>query len=154
MEQIEADADTNPDGRMDRWTEGWQTNKQRDRSTDKRGRHSETGRHIRCSSNSCRERNVNCEQCAQCYLMTRLPRLELCIIFLGVAPPSVLFIQAGTTLYKLTTTGDITSWKSILFLAVAAIVSLLPVVFKKAMRKKLEWSIYYLIANQMIWPRP
>ncbi|XP_062513308.1 transmembrane protein 41B-like [Corticium candelabrum] len=58
--------------------------------------------------------------------------------FIGVAPPSILFIQAGKTLYKLTTTGDITSWKSMLFLAISAAISLLPVLFKKAMRKKLE----------------
>lgn len=58
--------------------------------------------------------------------------------FLGVAPPSFFFIRAGTTLYELTTATGHVSIKSILVLAGFAVLSLLPVFFKKAIRKKLE----------------
>ena len=60
------------------------------------------------------------------------------LLFLGVAPPSFGFISAGFELYELTTTGDAFSFKSIALVIVAAIVSLLPVVFRKKMREKLE----------------
>lgn len=55
--------------------------------------------------------------------------------FVGVAPPSFIFIRAGTTLYSLTTTGDALSLTSILITALLAILSLSPVVYKK-------WSDY------------
>ncbi|XP_065835364.1 transmembrane protein 41B-like [Oscarella lobularis] len=51
--------------------------------------------------------------------------------FIGVAPPSVLFVHAGTTFYQLTTTGDIASTRSIIFLSISALVSIVPVLFKK-----------------------
>eukprot|EP00794_Sanderia_malayensis_P018276 gene18276-20099_t len=58
--------------------------------------------------------------------------------FIGVAPPSFGFISAGVELYELTTTGDAFSFKSISLVIVAAIISLLPVVFRKKLQKKLE----------------
>lgn len=56
--------------------------------------------------------------------------------FLGVAPPSFVAIQAGTTLNQLTSSSDTVSLNSILILAVFAIVSMLPVVFKQRLQKK------------------
>ncbi|KAK3747620.1 hypothetical protein QZH41_013668, partial [Actinostola sp. cb2023] len=58
--------------------------------------------------------------------------------FLGVAPPSFGFISAGIELYVLTTTGDIMSFKSIMIVIVSAILSLLPVFFRRQLKKKLE----------------
>lgn len=58
--------------------------------------------------------------------------------FLGVAPPSFVAINAGTTLYKLTTAGEAVSWNSLLVLGVLAIVSILPVCFQKKLQQKLE----------------
>lgn len=66
--------------------------------------------------------------------------LKIAMLFslTGVAPPSFFFIRAGTTLYELTTATGHVSIKSILVLAGFAVLSLLPVFFKKAIRKKLE----------------
>ncbi|XP_077996561.1 transmembrane protein 41B-like [Glandiceps talaboti] len=58
--------------------------------------------------------------------------------FFGVAPPSFIAIQAGTTLYKLMTTSDAISMNSILVLAFFAVLSLLPVLFKQKLKKKFE----------------
>ncbi|XP_071830782.1 transmembrane protein 41B-like [Apostichopus japonicus] len=58
--------------------------------------------------------------------------------FLGVAPPSFVAIQAGTTLYQLTHTGDAVSWTSVIVLAILAVLSILPAVFKQYLRKKFE----------------
>jgi len=58
--------------------------------------------------------------------------------FLGVGPPSFVFIQAGQTLHKLTTTGDAVSWYSIGILAILAVVALLPVLFKNKMKSKFD----------------
>ncbi|XP_046581670.1 transmembrane protein 41B-like [Haliotis rubra] len=58
--------------------------------------------------------------------------------FIGVAPPSFVAVQAGTTLYKLTSSGDAVSWTSVIVLAALAILSLLPVVFKKRLQKKFD----------------
>uniref|UniRef100_A0A8C2D2U3 Transmembrane protein 41B n=1 Tax=Cyprinus carpio TaxID=7962 RepID=A0A8C2D2U3_CYPCA len=58
--------------------------------------------------------------------------------FLGVAPPSFVAINAGTTLYKLTTAGEAVSWNSLLVLGVLAVVSILPVCFQKKLQQKLE----------------
>ncbi|KAK7500354.1 hypothetical protein BaRGS_00008261 [Batillaria attramentaria] len=57
---------------------------------------------------------------------------------IGVAPPSFVAIQAGTTLHQLTSSGDAVSWKSMGLLAVFALLSLLPVVFKKRLREKFD----------------
>uniref|UniRef100_A0A915INF9 Transmembrane protein 41B n=1 Tax=Romanomermis culicivorax TaxID=13658 RepID=A0A915INF9_ROMCU len=58
--------------------------------------------------------------------------------FLGVAPPSFLAIQAGTTLHQLTSSSDAVSWKSMLVLCVFALGSLVPILFKKTLEKKIE----------------
>ena len=58
--------------------------------------------------------------------------------FVGVAPPSFGFISAGVELYELTTTGDAFSLKSILIVVGSAIVSLLPVFFRRKIRQKIE----------------
>ena len=58
--------------------------------------------------------------------------------FVGVAPPSFGFISAGFELYELTTTGDAFSFKSITLIVIAAIISLLPVVFRRRVQQKLE----------------
>ncbi|TRZ00934.1 hypothetical protein DNTS_016313 [Danionella cerebrum] len=58
--------------------------------------------------------------------------------FLGVAPPSFVAINAGTTLYKLTTAGEAVSWNSLLVLGLLAVVSILPVCFQKKLQQKLE----------------
>ena len=60
----------------------------------------------------------------------------LCIT--GVAPPSFVAIRAGTTLHELTSSGDAISWSSIAILAVLAVFSLLPVIFKHRLRKKFD----------------
>lgn len=55
--------------------------------------------------------------------------------FFGVAPPSFLFLQAGTTLQMMTHTGVIWSWSSIAMIVVSALLSLLPIVYQRyAMR--------------------
>ncbi|KAG7276673.1 hypothetical protein CRUP_032022 [Coryphaenoides rupestris] len=58
--------------------------------------------------------------------------------FLGVAPPSFVAINAGTTLYKLTTAGEAVSWNSLAVLGVLAVLSILPVCFQKKLQEKLE----------------
>ncbi|XP_061884669.1 transmembrane protein 41B-like isoform X1 [Entelurus aequoreus] len=58
--------------------------------------------------------------------------------FLGVAPPSFVAINAGTTLYKLTTAGEAVSWNSLAVLGVLAVLSILPVCFQKKLQRKLE----------------
>ena len=58
--------------------------------------------------------------------------------FVGVAPPSFGFISAGVELYELTTTGDAFSFKSILIVIGSAIISLLPVLFRRQLQKKIE----------------
>lgn len=58
--------------------------------------------------------------------------------FIGVAPPSCVYIQAGTTLNTLTSATDAFSWQSICVLVLFAILSLLPVFFKNYIRKKIE----------------
>ncbi|KAI7813935.1 transmembrane protein 41B [Triplophysa rosa] len=58
--------------------------------------------------------------------------------FLGVAPPSFVAINAGTTLYKLTTAGEAVSWNSLIVLGALAVVSILPVCFQKKLQQKLE----------------
>lgn len=55
--------------------------------------------------------------------------------FIGVAPLSFIAIQAGTTLYQLTTAGDAFSGKGIAAMAVLAVLSLVPVMYKKYKEK-------------------
>lgn len=54
--------------------------------------------------------------------------------FLGVAPPSFLYIQAGSTLEQLTHTSISWSWTSILLLTVCASLSLAPILLKKKLK--------------------
>ncbi|KAL4224723.1 Transmembrane protein 41B [Mactra antiquata] len=58
--------------------------------------------------------------------------------FFGVAPPSFVAIQGGTTLHQLTSSGDAISYKSMIILAIFALISLLPVVFKKKLKAKFD----------------
>ena len=60
------------------------------------------------------------------------------VAHLGVAPPSFGFISAGVELYVLTTTGDVMSVKSVMIVVVCALLSLLPVIFKRQLRAKIE----------------
>lgn len=58
--------------------------------------------------------------------------------FLGVGPPSFVAIQAGQTLYKMSSSSDAWSWTSVILLAVFALLSLIPVVLKQRLREKFE----------------
>ncbi|KAG9331810.1 hypothetical protein JZ751_016964 [Albula glossodonta] len=58
--------------------------------------------------------------------------------FFGVAPPSFVAINAGTTLYKLTTAGEAVTWNSLAVLGVLAVLSILPVCFQKRLQQKME----------------
>ncbi|XP_073460087.1 transmembrane protein 41B, partial [Aquarana catesbeiana] len=58
--------------------------------------------------------------------------------FLGVAPPSFVAIKAGTTLYQLTTAGEAVSWNSVIVLMILAVLSILPAIFQKRLKKKFE----------------
>ncbi|XP_054710927.1 transmembrane protein 41B-like [Uloborus diversus] len=58
--------------------------------------------------------------------------------FIGVAPPSFVYIQAGTTLHQLTSSTDAISLNSIFMLSSFAVLSLLPILFKGKIREKLE----------------
>jgi len=55
-----------------------------------------------------------------------------------VIPPTFIAIQAGTTLHQLTSSSDMLSWTSIGMLAVFAVISLLPVIFKKKLQEKID----------------
>ncbi|KAF4524418.1 hypothetical protein B566_EDAN009334 [Ephemera danica] len=58
--------------------------------------------------------------------------------FIGVAPPSFVAIQAGTTLHQLSSSGDAISWVSMAWLCLFAMFSLLPVLFKARLRDKFD----------------
>lgn len=58
--------------------------------------------------------------------------------FLGVAPPSFIAIQAGKTLYKMTSSSDAFSWGSVTMLAVFSVFSLVPVIFKRYFKSKID----------------
>ncbi|CAD5213160.1 unnamed protein product [Bursaphelenchus okinawaensis] len=51
--------------------------------------------------------------------------------FFGVAPPSFLFIQAGTTLQQMTNANVVWSYQSVLTLAFFAFLSIAPIFYKK-----------------------
>jgi len=59
-------------------------------------------------------------------------------MFVGVAPPSFVAIQAGTTLQQLTSSGDALSWQSVCILAVLAVIALLPVAFRAKLKQKFD----------------
>jgi len=58
--------------------------------------------------------------------------------FFGVAPPSFIFIQAGTTLQQLTSTMDPITWDTVLLLVVFALLSILPVLLKNKLKSKYD----------------
>lgn len=58
--------------------------------------------------------------------------------FIGVAPPSCIYIQAGTTLNTLTSSSSVFTWQSILMLTFVSIVSLSPVFFRNHIKKNIE----------------
>ncbi|XP_065364304.1 transmembrane protein 41 homolog [Calliphora vicina] len=58
--------------------------------------------------------------------------------FCGVAPPSVLAIQAGKTLQKMTSSSDAFSWTSMGVLTLCACLSLVPALLKNKLKKKVE----------------
>ncbi|OWA51015.1 Transmembrane protein 41B [Hypsibius exemplaris] len=58
--------------------------------------------------------------------------------FLGVAPPSFVAIQAGTTLHQLSSSGDAFSWTSVILLGIFALLSLIPVIFKGRLSRKFD----------------
>lgn len=58
--------------------------------------------------------------------------------FFGVAPPSVIAIQAGKTLQKMSSSSDAFSWTSMGVLTMCACLSLLPGLLKNKLKKKIE----------------
>lgn len=58
--------------------------------------------------------------------------------FLGVAPPSFVAIKAGITIQQLTSSRETVTYTSLLVMAVLAVISLLPVIFKDRLRKKFD----------------
>merc|ERR1711902_320112 len=54
--------------------------------------------------------------------------------FIGVAPPSFIAIQAGTTLQHLTSTTDALSFQSVALLVIFAFLSILPALLKNRLR--------------------
>merc|ERR1712141_239668 len=58
--------------------------------------------------------------------------------FIGVAPPSFIAIQAGTTLQQLTSTTDALSFQSVAILVIFAFLSILPALLKNRLRTKYE----------------
>lgn len=58
--------------------------------------------------------------------------------FIGVAPPSFIAIQAGTTLQQLTSTTDALSFQSVALLIFFALLSILPALLKNRLRSKYD----------------
>jgi len=58
--------------------------------------------------------------------------------FVGVAPPSFIAIQAGTTLQQLTSTTDALSFQSVALLIFFAVLSILPALLKNRIRSKYD----------------
>lgn len=58
--------------------------------------------------------------------------------FFGVAPPSIIAIQAGKTLHSMTSSKDAFSFNSMIILSICALLSLVPAVFKNKFKSKLE----------------
>jgi len=58
--------------------------------------------------------------------------------FFGVAPPSFVFIQAGTTLQQMTSTMDPITPESVSLLVLFALLSLVPVLLKNKIKAKFE----------------
>lgn len=58
--------------------------------------------------------------------------------FIGVAPPSFIFIQAGTTLQQMTSTMDPITVETVCLLIFFALLSLLPVLLKNKLKDKFD----------------
>lgn len=58
--------------------------------------------------------------------------------FVGQAPPSCFYVQAGRTIQTLTSSTDVFTLQSVLTLAFFSIIALLPVFFKNQLKKKVE----------------
>uniref|UniRef100_A0A1B0A7C6 E2 ubiquitin-conjugating enzyme n=1 Tax=Glossina pallidipes TaxID=7398 RepID=A0A1B0A7C6_GLOPL len=58
--------------------------------------------------------------------------------FCGVAPPSMIAIQAGKTLQKMSNSSDAFSWTSVSILTICACVSLVPSILKHKLKKKTQ----------------
>merc|ERR1711962_1028389 len=58
--------------------------------------------------------------------------------FIGVAPPSFVYISAGQTVHTLTSTSSILTWYQIGLLGLVALISLLPVLLKNKLKSKFE----------------
>jgi len=58
--------------------------------------------------------------------------------FLGVAPPSFVAIQAGISLQELTSSQDALTLRSLSLLTIFAILSLIPVIFKRKLGEKMQ----------------
>lgn len=59
--------------------------------------------------------------------------------FFGVLPPSVFAIQGGQTLQKLASTSETVTWRGVSVLAVLALLSIAPALFKNRLRKRLQF---------------
>ena len=55
----------------------------------------------------------------------------------GIAPASFVFIYAGCQLGSIDKPGDILSWQVLLIFVVFGLLALIPVFFKKLMKKKI-----------------
>lgn len=58
--------------------------------------------------------------------------------FAGVAPPSFIAIEAGKTLYKMTSSTIAFSWSSIIMLFLFSMLALAPVIFKRYFKSKVD----------------
>ncbi|XP_045622226.1 transmembrane protein 41B [Procambarus clarkii] len=71
--------------------------------------------------------------------IVNVPLWPFCLgTFLGVAPPSILAVQAGTTLYQLTSSSDAFSLTSVVLLTAAALLSLVPIILRSRLREKFD----------------
>jgi len=59
-------------------------------------------------------------------------------MIVGVAPPSFVAVQAGTTLNMLTSSSDAVSWTSLIILIVLGCASLIPVLMKNQLKEKFD----------------
>lgn len=58
--------------------------------------------------------------------------------FFGVAPPSFIFIQAGTTLQQMTSTMEPITVQTVVILVIFALLSILPVLLKNKLKDKFD----------------
>ncbi|KAF5282038.1 hypothetical protein FQA39_LY00562 [Lamprigera yunnana] len=58
--------------------------------------------------------------------------------FFGVAPPSFVAIQTGQTLNTMSTSDSTFSWNSFILLTIFAIISLVPIFFRKKIEEKFD----------------